>query len=197
MPLPNFDISTIIDCFTKLNRRQILDRRTLKTKRSIQNAFIKLRSKKDIEQITVKELAELAEISKATFYLHYRDIYDLSDSFGTEIIENIVKGISDPHDVINNPARFTRTLANGFVVHRSMIEIIYSGSQSHKLADSIERSVRRLVFDLYPEYRNSISSNLKLSYRIKGAFYAFYDNLDKFGEDVLIDELCRLPDINW
>lgn len=54
-----------------------MDRREIKTKRSIKNAFLKLRSKKEIEQITIRELAEEAEISKATFYLHYRDIYDL------------------------------------------------------------------------------------------------------------------------
>ena len=67
-----------------------MDKREIKTKRSIKNAFLKLRSKKSIEQITVKELAEEAEISKATFYLHYRDIYDLSDTLGTEVIENIL-----------------------------------------------------------------------------------------------------------
>lgn len=65
-----------------------MDLRTIKTKRNIKNAFIQLRTKKPLERITVKELAELAEISKATFYLHYHDVYDLSDqlqkkSFGT------------------------------------------------------------------------------------------------------------------
>ena len=34
----------------------------------------------------MKELAELAEISKATFYLHYHDIYDLSSKMQKEVI---------------------------------------------------------------------------------------------------------------
>ena len=45
----------------------------------MRNAFLQLRAKKDLERISVKELTQLAEVSKATFYLHYRDIYDLSD----------------------------------------------------------------------------------------------------------------------
>lgn len=94
-----------------------MDKREIKTKRSIKNAFLKLRSKKSIEQITVKELAEEAEISKATFYLHYRDIYDLSDTLGTEVIENILKGISNPDNIIDDPSAFTRELAIAFL-HR-------------------------------------------------------------------------------
>ena len=57
-----------------------MDLREKKTKRNIRNAFIELRAKKPLERISIKELAELAEISKATFYLHYKDIYDLSEN---------------------------------------------------------------------------------------------------------------------
>lgn len=41
-----------------------MDKRITKTKRSIINAFLELRSKKAIEKITVKELCEKAEINK-------------------------------------------------------------------------------------------------------------------------------------
>lgn len=169
-----------------------MDKREIKTKRSIKNAFLKLRSKKNIEQITIKELAEEAEISKATFYLHYKDIYDLSDTLGTEVIENILKGISNPDNIINEPATFTRELFYAFLSQKSMINILFSGSQNYKLADNIEQCIRELVFELHPEYRENISFYLQLSYRIKGGYYAFNDNLNKFETDTLIDELCKL-----
>lgn len=44
-----------------------MDLRIERTRRSIINAFIELRSAKNIEKITVKELAEKACINKATF----------------------------------------------------------------------------------------------------------------------------------
>ena len=59
-----------------------MDMRIEKTRRSIINAFLQLRAQKPLEKITVKELSALAEINKATFYLHYRDIYELSESPG-------------------------------------------------------------------------------------------------------------------
>ena len=63
-----------------------MDLREKKTKRSIKKAFLQLRAQKPLEKITIKELSELAEISKATFYLHYKDIYDLSSQLQNEVI---------------------------------------------------------------------------------------------------------------
>ncbi|MCD7842055.1 MAG: hypothetical protein LUG56_06245 [Lachnospiraceae bacterium] len=45
-----------------------MDIRIKKTKESITNAFLELRSRKPLEKITVKELCEKAMINKSTFY---------------------------------------------------------------------------------------------------------------------------------
>ena len=55
-----------------------MDLRIEKTRQSIVNAFLALRSGKPLEKITVKELCEKAMINKSTFYFHYADIYELS-----------------------------------------------------------------------------------------------------------------------
>ncbi len=73
-----------------------MDLREKKTLRNIRNAFLQLRSKKPLERITIKELAQIAEISKTTFYLHYKDIYDLSEHMQGELIEDIMNGITHP-----------------------------------------------------------------------------------------------------
>lgn len=53
------------------------DLRVKKTKRAIRQAFERLLMTRPLSKITVTELAKEAEINKATFYLHYTDIYDL------------------------------------------------------------------------------------------------------------------------
>ena len=60
-----------------MNEPRKKDLRVVKTERAIYRALIELLQKKELEKITVSELAELAEINKATFYLHYADIYSL------------------------------------------------------------------------------------------------------------------------
>lgn len=173
-----------------------MDKREIKTKRNIKNAFLKLRSKYDIEHITIKDIAEEAEISKATFYLHYKDIYDLSDTLGKELIENLLRGISDPENYLNDTVKFTKELANAFLAQRNIISIIFSGSQKYKLADNIEKGIKDFILEQHPEYIDNVSFNLQLSYHIKGFYYAFIDNLDQFAANILIDELSRLISVD-
>ena len=82
-----------------------MDLREKKTMRSIYNAFLEIRSKKDIEKVTVKELCDKAEISKATFYLHYRDIYDLSETLQKDVVKEILSHVNDPGDMIYDPTK--------------------------------------------------------------------------------------------
>ena len=48
-----------------------MDRRQQKTRESIFNAFISLLSKKNYNNITVGEIIEVANVGRATFYLHF------------------------------------------------------------------------------------------------------------------------------
>ena len=101
-----------------------MDQREIKTKRAIKNAFLMLRAQKPIEKITIRELAALAEISKATFYLHYQDIYDLSEQIGKEVLTNILNSISKPENVLEKPDVFTREITTGFFSQINLIQLL-------------------------------------------------------------------------
>ena len=53
------------------------DRRIRRTKALLQQGLIQLMEKKEIKYISVRELSELADLNRGTFYLHYTDIYDM------------------------------------------------------------------------------------------------------------------------
>ena len=53
------------------------DRRIRRTKAILSRSLIQLMEEKEIRDISVKELTDLADINRGTFYLHYNDIYDL------------------------------------------------------------------------------------------------------------------------
>ena len=44
-----------------------------------------LMKEKDIKDISVKELSDLADINRGTFYLHYRDVYDMLNKVEDEL----------------------------------------------------------------------------------------------------------------
>ena len=58
-----------------------------RTKKMIRTAFTELLGeKKNMESITVGELAERADIAKSTFYNHYDDVYAVAEEFENELI---------------------------------------------------------------------------------------------------------------
>lgn len=62
------------------------DRRTLKTRKSICDAFSELLSQKELHKITVQEIADKADVNRVTFYKHYLDVYDLYDKIENEVL---------------------------------------------------------------------------------------------------------------
>ena len=124
-----------------------MDLRTEKTRRAIINAFIKLRSKKPTEKITIKELAENAQINKATFYLHYRDIYDLSVSLEREVVRDCLKGIQHPEDILHDTRRFIKDLEDSFVANEQLIKILFEGSRSSSfVCQVLPEEIRKSFF---------------------------------------------------
>ncbi|MGN1145648.1 MAG: TetR-like C-terminal domain-containing protein [Acetatifactor sp.] len=61
------------------------DRRVRKTRALLLKGLIQLMSQKDIKDISVKELADLVDINRGTFYLHYNDIYDMLEKIEDEL----------------------------------------------------------------------------------------------------------------
>ena len=81
------------------------DLRIQKTRNAIINAFITLRANKPLQKITVKELTDLVEINRGTFYLHYKDIADLVESIETNLYNDFSEFINSvtPKAVIKKP----------------------------------------------------------------------------------------------
>ncbi|HSU78796.1 MAG TPA: TetR/AcrR family transcriptional regulator [Candidatus Angelobacter sp.] len=71
-----------------------VDRRILKSQEAIKNAVIELMSEKSFDDITIQEIADRANVNRATIYLHYLDKYDLLDKLIDEHI-NKLKEISE------------------------------------------------------------------------------------------------------
>lgn len=60
-----------------------IDRRILRTRRAIEEAFERLIVDYDYDKITVSALAKEANINRKTFYLHYQSVDDVLDSMAS------------------------------------------------------------------------------------------------------------------
>ncbi|MBO5032547.1 MAG: TetR/AcrR family transcriptional regulator [Lachnospiraceae bacterium] len=164
-----------------------MDLRIERTRRSIINAFIELRSRKPLEKITVKELAELAFINKATFYSHYKDIYDLSEQLENETIDMILANIPHPEELLTKPKPFVEILSAAFTSQNSLLEILFSGSRTHVFINKVEERMKHQIFSIYPEYKDSLEWDILLSFLIQGGFRAFLSHSNEVDNAYLID----------
>lgn len=171
-----------------------MDLRQKKTKRNIKNAFLNLRMRKPLEKISIRELTEQAEISKGTFYLHYRDIYDLSNSMEEEVIRDLLKNISDPYSILKEPKKFMLEFVNLFYSQKNIIDILFSGTQASVLPQSLERGIKNYVFELEPELKDNAKFNIWLTYQIQGSYYAYLENGNKFGMNQVLEIVKQIAD---
>ena len=105
-----------------------MDRRKRKTRIAIQNACIQLLQEKEFDAITISDIAERADINRATFYLHFVDKHDMLDRFEEEIMEAI-------------RANFTTDFANV----RTIEEIIQSSYEPLVKVFSVIQNKRDLI----------------------------------------------------
>lgn len=169
-----------------------MDLRTKKTLTAIRNAFIQLRSYKALEKITIKELTEVAEISKATFYLHYQDVYDLSTAMQNDIIENVFNNLEHPEYIVENIPEFTRELFNAFMANLSLIEILFSDNQFSILPMRIEEKIKERVFEVHPDKKDDVALNMKITYSVQGSFYVYEEYKGKVDTGMMIDILSNI-----
>ena len=62
-----------------------LDARKRYTQMILKQSFLKLLKEKPVNKITVKELCQLSQINRATFYTHYSDCFALLESIEEEL----------------------------------------------------------------------------------------------------------------
>jgi len=154
-----------------------MDRRIQRTRNSLFSAFIELRAVKPVEKITVKELTEKANISKQTFYLHFQDIYDLSEYLENDALQSLIGDIPNPEYMLTNPAEASRQLCNAFINQGHLFSILFpDDSRSYGI---LTNKLDALIYDERPEFRDDLSKNVEVSMFVQGCAYTLLKYKDQ------------------
>lgn len=167
-----------------------MDLRAQKTQKSITDAFYRLRARKPLEKITVRELCREAVVNRSTFYAYYKDVYDLSEQLENQLVRSILAGLPHPEAVLTDTARFTQDLFRACGPH-PQLAVLFSGNRRELMIARFSAELKRMIFALYPQRQGEPEFEVSLSYRIYGAYYAFLENR-QYGEDRVAAILGRL-----
>lgn len=171
-----------------------MDLRIQKTKNSIFQAFVELRSKLPLEKITVKELTARAQISKQTFYLHYRDIYDLSEQLEADLIAKIMDNLPYPENILTHSGAVVQHIFSRAIEQGQLFRIVFSGNRINALIDGLEKALKKAIYDKNPKLRADLHANILLTILVQGCYHA-YEQYSTIDQDHVIEIISEIADI--
>ncbi len=128
------------------------DRRAKRTALQIKDTALSLMEQKAIHEITVSEICKTCQINRATFYDHYRDVFDLVQDLQSDLLleleqlMNTVSPENTPDDVVS------RLFFDFLTEHRRTMTLLLTCEQSQGF-------VKRLDEKIMPFFRQKIRQN--------------------------------------
>lgn len=174
-----------------------------RTKQLIQKSFMEILENKSFDSITIGDISKQAQINRGTFYLHYKDKFDLLDQIEQQLFANIGNHIDDlqsrysaSHTFEKEHEHLATTLFNSIQIHSPILKILLSNhgrAGFHiKFRDSFSEKVR-----LNLEKNESFNTLLKvpreyfLSF-ITSAFLGLIEQWIQNGLDKTPEEMTAL-----
>ena len=151
------------------------DRRVTKTRRAIRRAFAKLSAEKNVNDITILELARKADINRKTFYNHYAGIYAVVEEIEDEICSELdgllketdLKGmLEDPEAVFS---QLTQVVNQNMDLYGSLI--IDNDRLITKMGRMLEERSRASLVESFGI--DAATADLLLGYVLSGILHVF------------------------
>lgn len=128
--------------------------RVIETKGKIKDAFIELCLRKKLDKISVKELTDLANINRGTFYVYYQDIYDLQEKIEDEFYDKIKGNVEYILTGLLTGEDFTKNMPSldFFISNKEYVKVFLNNKGDFTIVPRIKKLAKSLLkkklFDL-------------------------------------------------
>lgn len=133
------------------------DRRVRKTKTLLRRCLAELLQTKKINEITVKELTDMADLNRGTFYLHYKDVYDLLEQAERELMTEFYLLLNkySPDTLRTHSAPIFKDIFTLVLENRDIVSILMGENGDlqfqNRLRDIIKEKCLNDLMNLYIE----------------------------------------------
>ena len=117
-----------------------VDRRVRKTRRQLRECLITLLKEKKVQDITVRELTDMADLNRGTFYLHYKDVFDLLEKTEAELQEDFNQLVCK-HDAVDLKQR-PSVIFNEIYSNADLIEILLGENGDLNFVNRLKQLIR-------------------------------------------------------
>ena len=127
------------------------DRRVRRTKKLLMQALTELLQQKQAKEITVRELTDLADMNRGTFYLYYKDIFDMIEKIEDELFENLngIIALRENADVSEQAKPILRDLFAFIEDNQEMCRVLLSPNGDMNFLHRLNEVMREKCLQLY------------------------------------------------
>lgn len=154
------------------------------TREAFVNAFFQLAKKKDINRITIREIATLAGYNRTTFYRYFVDVYALVEYAEDEFLQGVGKTLeAQGAEGFISEDKFFEVVISCFHENKDRISTLMSEQNRSHFLRKIEENI---TSRLYQEQNGSPKQRIIMDIYFYGIFHAISTNLQS--KDALSDE---------
>ena len=143
-------------------KNETLDRRVRKTRQQLQHCLAVLLKEKKIQEITVREITEMADLNRGTFYLHYKDVFDLLEKVELELLDEL-DGTLQKYQASDLHQKLSLIFTDLFVCvqeNAEMVQILLGENGDLNFVNQVKERVREKCLKDWFELFNSQDSQL-------------------------------------
>ena len=131
------------------------DRRVRRTKKLLTQALTQLLQEKQINEITVKELTDLADMNRGTFYLYYKDMFDMLEKIEDGMFEALdeIVSLHEHGDVSQQTKPILLDLFHFIEENQEMCRVLLSPHGDMNFLHRLNEVVREKCLKAWPDIR--------------------------------------------
>ncbi len=173
--------------------RRTEDRRVKRTKRILKECLYKLLEDRSIDEITVKELTEAADVNRSTFYFYYNDINDMMMQLQDEIFTVFEEKVLRPTASFVTVEDFTNYCIR-FLLFCKEYEDICKFVINNDPNNNLTNKIRKSLLEKVPDSDKVFAENDPKRYLTCFAVSAIWDTIVRWmydGMKVAPEEMAR------
>lgn len=155
------------------------DRRVRRTQKDLQSALLEILKEKKLQEISIREVTERADINRGTFYLHYKNVHDLLAQIEEELLEKFRESLcqdadgtekASPEDVI---ARFYNILYD----NAELLQHLIGEGGDLNFTNSLKQLIyENYLMDILKDRENSAAFSVFITSGCEGLIQQWFRN---------------------
>ena len=154
-----------------------VDKRIIKTKNNLKSALVELLKTHKIEDISIVELTNLANVNRKTFYLHYNEVSSVFKEIENTTYELVKKYVYNIQSSIDNVETYLYDLFKIFIDDVNVLTIIRETQYAKTFTVMLEKLLIESTNKNYEQLTNNSTPHIlqyTIAYHVFGSVRLFY-----------------------